>query len=34
MWIDKGFPDYLKARISLQTKVGPAEWSTAVSALV
>ena len=34
MWVDKGFPDYLKAKISLQTRVGMAEWSTALSALV
>lgn len=34
MWIDKGFPDYLKAKISFQTRVGLAEWSTAVSVLV
>lgn len=34
MWVDKGFPDYLKAKISFQTRVGLAEWSTALSVLV
>ena len=34
MWVDKGFPDYLKAKLSFQTKVGMTEWSTAVSVLV
>lgn len=34
MWIDKGFPDYLKAKLSFQTRMGLTEWSTAVSVLV
>lgn len=34
MWVDKGFPDYLKARLSFQTRVGMTEWSTALSVLV
>ena len=34
MWIDKGFPDYLKARLSFQTRVGMTEWSTAISILI
>lgn len=34
MWVEKGFPNYLKAKLVFETKVGMTDWSTAFSVLV
>jgi hypothetical protein len=34
MWVDKGFPSYLKAKLIFETKVGVTDWSTALSVLI